>query len=391
MILPKTDISIMDVRNVLGYPSTDLGTLCSCENINPWSKYKPLLMTTDAVNWVLNGNKLINYDGWEKGNLGTYGFTFPTSSTIDSIINGAKWVYNPPTGGTRQPYILGSFAGYNSNAVPFLMTPYKENELVEVNRTTNTQFGIGAAISLSSDSQIGFDDFADSRLNNAVFCAIFKTGTYTPTVVNANGTLVNGNTTILVPLSQSPFTVDRDWDVYLALRSSATSGAYYPIPWDNDHHYHFKLNIVSESPFDIDCTKFSQWLTGPWSNISDFAFSTVGGTQGYYPTRGPLYFQMNLTTKGSSNVQIVQSQLRVQATVFGGSTETNGVYMYDSDGSQISNVIIYPNQTTSIKVGTPYMVQPNTAVSSGTKVYSLIKFTYNGEIIFSCGLNLTYA
>ena len=101
--------------------------------------------------------------------------------------------------------------------------------------------------------------------------------------------------------------------------------------------------------------------------------------------------QMNLTTKGSSNVQIVQSQLRVQATVFGGSTETNGVYMYDSDGSQISNVIIYPNQTTSIKVGTPYMVQPNTAVSSGTKVYSLIKFTYNGEIIFSCGLNLTYA
>ncbi len=35
MTLPDSNISIMDVRNVLGYPSTDLGTLCSCPNINP--------------------------------------------------------------------------------------------------------------------------------------------------------------------------------------------------------------------------------------------------------------------------------------------------------------------------------------------------------------------
>lgn len=35
MILPNSDISIMDVRNALGYPSTDLGTLCSCPNVNP--------------------------------------------------------------------------------------------------------------------------------------------------------------------------------------------------------------------------------------------------------------------------------------------------------------------------------------------------------------------
>lgn len=40
MILPNTDISIMDVRNILGYPSTDLGTLCSCDKVNKWSRYR---------------------------------------------------------------------------------------------------------------------------------------------------------------------------------------------------------------------------------------------------------------------------------------------------------------------------------------------------------------
>ena len=29
MILPNSDISIMDVRNATGCPSTDLGTLCA--------------------------------------------------------------------------------------------------------------------------------------------------------------------------------------------------------------------------------------------------------------------------------------------------------------------------------------------------------------------------
>ena len=29
MILPNNNISIMDVRNCLGYPSMDLGTLCT--------------------------------------------------------------------------------------------------------------------------------------------------------------------------------------------------------------------------------------------------------------------------------------------------------------------------------------------------------------------------
>ena len=94
MTLGTTDIGIMSVRNVLGYPSTDLGTLCSCgENyINIWSPYKP-----------------INYNG----------LTLP--DTMRERLTGFKIVdnylrYDPPTGGSESPYRLGDFRGYKSDA-----------------------------------------------------------------------------------------------------------------------------------------------------------------------------------------------------------------------------------------------------------------------------------
>ena len=94
MTLGTTDISIMTVRNILGYPSTDLGTLCSCgeEYINIWSPYKP-----------------INYNG------------LTLSDTIRNTHSGFKIVnnylqYDPPVGGSTSPYRLGDFRGYKSDA-----------------------------------------------------------------------------------------------------------------------------------------------------------------------------------------------------------------------------------------------------------------------------------
>lgn len=94
MTLGTTDISILSVRNILGYPSTDLGTLCSCGEsyINIWSPYKP-----------------INYNG------------LTLSDTIRDTLTGFKIVnnylqYDPPVGGSTSPYRLGDFRGYKSDA-----------------------------------------------------------------------------------------------------------------------------------------------------------------------------------------------------------------------------------------------------------------------------------
>lgn len=107
MILPNTDISIMDVRNATGYPSTDLGTLCSCNKIKPFSIWKP-------INY--NGSTL-TLDIIKQKN---YGLTITESNAPDSLVAKIKsegtFQYNKPRGGSASPYRLGDFRNYNNNA-----------------------------------------------------------------------------------------------------------------------------------------------------------------------------------------------------------------------------------------------------------------------------------
>ena len=94
MILPKTNLSIMDVRNCTGNPSLDLGTLCSKgQYINKWSKYKPVrynFTTSRPSNW------------WKAsdGNCGldVRGYTTITQLVTDLRNDVTFWGYLPPTG-----------------------------------------------------------------------------------------------------------------------------------------------------------------------------------------------------------------------------------------------------------------------------------------------------
>lgn len=91
MILGNTDIDIMTVRNILGYPSTDLGTLCSCDNVNKYSRYRPGY-------WATDGSKTLVF---KKPLGGNYSDPRGTDTEIGSNL---------------QLYKLGDFRGYNSTA-----------------------------------------------------------------------------------------------------------------------------------------------------------------------------------------------------------------------------------------------------------------------------------
>ena len=111
MQLGTTDVSILNVRNILGYPSTDLGTLCSCgENyINIWSPYKPInynaLTLSDTIRNTHSGFKL---------------------NTSDQYL-----YYDPPVGGATSPYRLGVFRGYKSDAAKPSNATSKEDIFVQ--------------------------------------------------------------------------------------------------------------------------------------------------------------------------------------------------------------------------------------------------------------------
>ena len=118
MILPATDIDLMDIRNITGYPSIDLGTLCSCGEpyINKWSKYKPVIHST------------IDYDTvapheWWKAQSGNCGLDYTIYNRLSEFITQADnetnfYRYEPPTGGTNSPYRLGDFRNYSTESQP---------------------------------------------------------------------------------------------------------------------------------------------------------------------------------------------------------------------------------------------------------------------------------
>lgn len=104
MILPNSDISIMDVRNALGYPSTDLGTLCTCPNVNKFSRYRAGYWTTGTTQESL---------------------TFVQPRGIN---------YNDPRGSrngiAQEVYFLGDFRGYNSTARGFFVDGQNPREII---------------------------------------------------------------------------------------------------------------------------------------------------------------------------------------------------------------------------------------------------------------------
>ena len=112
MILSKTDVSMMNVRNITGNPSLDLGTLCSKgEYINKWIKYKP----------VRNDFTDKRPDNWWKAEDGNCGLNPKGYDTIKDLVTDLRngitfWEYLPPRGGVKEPFRLGDFAGYNSQA-----------------------------------------------------------------------------------------------------------------------------------------------------------------------------------------------------------------------------------------------------------------------------------
>ena len=383
---------------VNGFLETRLSKLCQSSKINPWSKNKPLLMTQEATDWVNNGGDLKDYSGnWQRGNLGTYGFNLPIGMSHDAIRAGANWDYAPPTGGTRQPFLLGFFAGYNHDAKPFLITSIKKDDNeVTVNRASQETYGFGAAIALSSDDQIGFDDFEDSRIGESYFCVImYPDSKYTgPTVVNADATIANGGSMFRIDLTQPPFTIDRTWDCYLALRTNATSATYYPIPWDDNNYYNIKLTLTSESPFNTECKQFSGYYNRGYTDIQPYALSNIDPSMNkYYPTLGPLYFKMILTTKGNAVITASRMQMKLEANSYFGTKETMTPVMYDASFNAIDDVRVEPNTPVTIYVGSPYALNMKNGSSSvppvNKKFYTLVSIKYRNENIFSTGLNVT--
>lgn len=117
-------VTLEDVRSVLNEDSNDIATLCKSNNINMWSKYKPVnlrkkfvtdTLNSDGKSWTAPSGKL----GWWLGNntVNDAALVIPLVTSKSNFDNNkAKWTYNKPYGGDSSPYRLSDFAGYWDDA-----------------------------------------------------------------------------------------------------------------------------------------------------------------------------------------------------------------------------------------------------------------------------------
>lgn len=171
-------VSIDDVKQVLGESSNDLDTLCKSENINIWSKYKPIsckgefkeypiredseeIVTSSFSKYtcVVRCGMNIPMDTYKnlRNNYGGEGFAINACNNLykdnvygvsgidkDASTN-SHTVYASgkhfPKGGTNSPYRLGDFRNYNNKAISTaFLTSIPQFHTIEVYYSSTPKF-----------------------------------------------------------------------------------------------------------------------------------------------------------------------------------------------------------------------------------------------------------
>lgn len=171
-------VSIEDVKTILGESSNDLATLCKSENINIWSKYKPISCRGEfkespiredseetvtssysyyncVVRYGMNipidtyRNLYNNYGGegfaitacrdFYKDNVYGYNGVDKNASTSSHVVYVSGKHF--PKGGTNSPYRLGDFRNYNNNATHnMFLSSIPENNTIEIYHSSTPKF-----------------------------------------------------------------------------------------------------------------------------------------------------------------------------------------------------------------------------------------------------------
>lgn len=171
-------VSIDDVKQALGESSNDLATLCKSENINIWSKYKPISCKGDFKEYpiredseeivtssyskytcVVRCGMNIPMDTYKnlRNNYGEEGFAikacekfhqdnvYGVSGIDKDASTNSHSVYASgkhfPKGGTNSPYRLGDFRNYNAKAVrTAYLTSFPQFHTIEVYYSSTPKF-----------------------------------------------------------------------------------------------------------------------------------------------------------------------------------------------------------------------------------------------------------
>lgn len=162
-----TPVSIDDIKSVLGENSNDLAILCKSDNINKWSKNKPikhncLFKPTEAqkkeVNYGISNIPYYRLLGKMTQDVINGSMQNATNiSTLDTHIE--PWHYQKPIGGYASPYRLGDFDGYFANA----SAPIGAITETEINSSLSGKVSVVFNKNTDTVSSLTFNDLASDK------------------------------------------------------------------------------------------------------------------------------------------------------------------------------------------------------------------------------------
>lgn len=187
-------VSIDDVKRALGESSNDLATLCKSENINIWSKYKPISCKGEFKEYpiredseeivkssysrytcVVRCGMNIPMDTYKnlRYNYGGEGFAIEACRNlyIDNIYGGIGGIPDNtstrvsgkhfPKGGVNSPYRLSDFRNYSSKAkINTFRTSLPEARNVEIYYSSTPKFNcvLSMRVNVDNNTNLTMDD-----------------------------------------------------------------------------------------------------------------------------------------------------------------------------------------------------------------------------------------
>lgn len=239
MSLPYTGLTLQMVAKELGEKSLKLSDLCTSKNINLFSWRKPFAYAANKV-------ELDDYQAWRGRAYG-----FQVVPQIERPVSGqelAEMYYNPPTGGTQEPYRLGDFRGYSHNA----KSPITLNITTEFDSIKPTVCKLKFS---QLDGQLTLSEIFNTQNIYLAFIYVNANRIRVITTDKAIKDLDRAEQVLEIPSAQDDAGIQTDLYVCMVLKKfedyqdlnewSSLSGVF-PLNFPNYHNYH--LSFVVQAP-----------------------------------------------------------------------------------------------------------------------------------------------
>ena len=221
----STNVSMDTIKSTLqgggGSVSNDLLTFFTTgAKINPWSKWKPIIIPSDFVD---SDSSFSSYNyGISVQNVRTNSMS---EAFKGSSIN--EWGYTLPTGGSSAPFRLGDFRKYRPDASsPFRELYIDKNEAI-AGDTVTVELYCRMFNDSNEDGMIGLNDFAEFNGCKVAFIKKSPSGTLSQ-VISTNTIASNHGSVSATFPAFSTSSSERGTHTYMA--ALYKDGMYYRLP-----------------------------------------------------------------------------------------------------------------------------------------------------------------